>query len=146
MPREKDSKKELFPLRRFVISGLYDITYLSQLVQRKKLKAKKIGRNYFICLEWLEEYFEKYSNEKKWQVYQKVAKKLNKVISNKHNGYRELNQVNLRKNSGLRTAVIIAAVFIILIFVQLVINYQVNRQGQVAGIEERAGVATSTGE
>jgi hypothetical protein len=137
MPQKKDQKKELFPLRRFVISGLYDITYLSQLVQRKKLKAQKIGRNYFTCLEWLEEYFEKYACEEKWQVYQKASKKLNKVINNKYS-------VNLRKSPGFRAAVIIAAVFIILVFVQLVINYQINRQGQVAGVEEYIEMATST--
>lgn len=133
---KKDPKKELFPLRRFVITGLYNLPYLSQLVQRKKLKAKKIGRNYFTCLEWLEEYFEKYASEKKWQVYQKASKKLNKVINNKYRGYWELSQVNFKKSLGFKTAVIIAAVFIILIFVQLVINCQINKQGQVAGVSE----------
>ena len=38
---------KLLPLRRFVVPGLYELGYLSILVQRKKLKARKIGRNYF---------------------------------------------------------------------------------------------------
>jgi hypothetical protein len=56
-------KDKLLPLRRFADSKLYSLAYLSILVQRKKLKAKKIGRNYYTCVRWLEEYLEKHARD-----------------------------------------------------------------------------------
>ena len=53
--KEQDSSK-LLPLRKFSVPGVYTVFYLSQLVQRKKLRAEKIGRNYFTCRKWFNEY------------------------------------------------------------------------------------------
>lgn len=57
--------KKLIPLRRLTEYGLYKISYLSILVQRKKLKAKKIGRNYYTTIEWFNEYLEKHARDEK---------------------------------------------------------------------------------
>jgi len=60
-----DSKNKLIPLRRFVVIDGYSKEYLSQLVQRKRLKAQKVGRNYFTTLEWFEDYLDKFSRDDK---------------------------------------------------------------------------------
>ena len=65
---EKNKNKEnkrLIPLRRFAEVGPYGSAYLSNLVQRKSLKAKKIGRNYFTTQEWFNEYLEMHAREGK---------------------------------------------------------------------------------
>lgn len=54
--QEKNNNNKLLPLRNFVKQGPYSSFYLSNLVQRKKLKAKKIGRNYFTTQKWFDEY------------------------------------------------------------------------------------------
>jgi hypothetical protein len=58
-----ESKNKLIPLRRFVVIDGYSKEYLSQLVQRKKLKAQKVGRNYYTTIEWFENYLEQYSRD-----------------------------------------------------------------------------------
>lgn len=61
--RKKENEK-LLPLRRFA-DGRYSVPYLSILVQRKKLKARKIGRNFYTCQMWMEEYFDKHARDNK---------------------------------------------------------------------------------
>lgn len=61
----KNENKRLAPLRNFAQDGQYTTAYLSLLVQRKKLKAKKIGRNFFTSKEWFNEYLEKHAREEK---------------------------------------------------------------------------------
>ena len=56
---------KLIPLRKFVIPGVYSAAYLSQLVQRKKLKAKRIGRNFYTSEKWFKEYIEKHARDEK---------------------------------------------------------------------------------
>ncbi|MFA6171761.1 MAG: hypothetical protein WCW77_03820 [Patescibacteria group bacterium] len=56
--------RELLPLRQFAKEGPYNLAYLSNLVQRKKLKAKKIGRNYFSTREWFGEYLKNHSQDR----------------------------------------------------------------------------------
>lgn len=73
MPLKKDDiRRKFFPLKKFAADGLYDVTYLSILVQRKKLKAKKAGRNYFTTIEWFEEYLDKNARYEKRIVYKKI--------------------------------------------------------------------------
>jgi hypothetical protein len=56
------SNQQLVPLSVLADKGPYQLTYLSILVQRKKLKAKKIGKKYYSKLIWLEEYLELHGN------------------------------------------------------------------------------------
>ena len=76
---EKNKNKEnkrLIPLRRFAKVGPYGSAYLSNLVQRKRLKAKKIGRNYFTTQEWFSEYLEMHAQEGKRQATEVKKKEL----------------------------------------------------------------------
>ena len=60
---------KLVPLRRFAFDGLYNTAYLSQLVQRGKLKAQKIGRNYCTSREWFLEYLEIHALDETREAY-----------------------------------------------------------------------------
>lgn len=62
---DQNNDKRLIPLRRLTEDGPYKISYLSILVQRKKLKAKKIGRNYYTTIAWFNEYLEKHARDEK---------------------------------------------------------------------------------
>ncbi|MFH1822074.1 MAG: hypothetical protein ABH830_00040, partial [Patescibacteria group bacterium] len=67
---EKDKIKELkklIPLRRISQEGPYNTAYLSLLVQRKKLKAKRIGRNFFTTREWFNDYLDNHARDEKRQ-------------------------------------------------------------------------------
>ena len=88
---DKDSKKlnkKLVPLRRFTEEGPYSTAYLSLLVQRKKLKAKKVGRNYFTSREWFNEYLETHARDHKrkeskmdeWVCFALLINKQNKIV------------------------------------------------------------------
>lgn len=63
MLTETDPRQKLVPLRRFAHKKLYDTTYLSVLVQRKKLKARKVGRVYWTSEEWFQDYLDKHARE-----------------------------------------------------------------------------------
>lgn len=79
MPDKNKLKKPvLIPLSRFARSGQYNAAYLSLLVQRKKLKAKKIGRNYYTTREWFDDYLVKHSR-KLSQDRQKLKQPLTKI-------------------------------------------------------------------
>ena len=66
MPQGDENK--LFPLRKFAVEGQYSSAYLSLLVNRGRLKAKRIGRNYFTSKKWFDEYLEKYAREEKLKI------------------------------------------------------------------------------
>jgi len=65
--RVVNENKKLIPLRRLAQESSYSAAYVSILVQRKKLRAKKIGRNYFSTREWFNEYLETHAREEKRQ-------------------------------------------------------------------------------
>lgn len=78
MPLEKQKQNlALIPLSRFARGGLYSQAYLSLLVQRKKLRAKRIGRNYYTTKEWFDDYLIKHSRK------QGLASKQTKLIVKK---------------------------------------------------------------
>jgi len=64
MKKKEKKENKLLPLRKFAEGGFYSPAYLSNLVQRKKLRAEKIGRNYFTTQEWFNEYLEKHGRKK----------------------------------------------------------------------------------
>ncbi|MFH1427322.1 MAG: hypothetical protein ABIG60_02230, partial [Patescibacteria group bacterium] len=77
---EKDNNKELkklIPLRRLTEEGPYSTAYLSLLVQRKKLKAKKVGRNYFTTREWFNNYLENHARDEKRELKKSISIKTN---------------------------------------------------------------------
>ena len=68
--RLNEENKKLIPLRRLTEISSYSAAYISILVQRKKLKAKRIGRNFFTTKEWFNEYLESHArNEKRNQSF-----------------------------------------------------------------------------
>ncbi|MFA6394005.1 MAG: hypothetical protein WCW25_03995, partial [Patescibacteria group bacterium] len=62
---KSEDLKKLLPLRQFAKEGPYSAAYLSILVQRKSLKARRVGRNFFTTREWFNEYLERHAQEKK---------------------------------------------------------------------------------
>jgi hypothetical protein len=72
--QKKDENKKLIPLRRLAEEGPYKTAYLSLLVQRNKLKATKVGRNYFTTREWFKEYLEKHARDSKKEM-ESIAKR-----------------------------------------------------------------------
>ncbi|MFA4834363.1 MAG: hypothetical protein WC619_06045, partial [Patescibacteria group bacterium] len=62
---KQEEYKKLIPLRRLAKEVPYKVTYLSLLVQRGKLRAEKIGRNYFTSREWFNEYLEMHARDEK---------------------------------------------------------------------------------
>jgi len=146
-----DERKKLIPLRRLAIPGLYDTSYLSQLVQRKKLKAEKIGRNYYTTKDWFMEYLERHAQDDKRIAYKAVYKE--KEAEKKQKFVPKLEKKeNKIINFIYKTIAISAVVFV---FVNLIINYTNTRivesdanKGQVAGVEEVSedNIGTSTTE
>ena len=63
--RLNEENKKLIPLRRLTEISSYSVAYISILVQRKKLKAKRIGRNFFTTKEWFNEYLESHARDEK---------------------------------------------------------------------------------
>jgi len=70
--QNKEEYKKLISLRRLAKEVPYKVTYLSLLVQRGKLKAEKIGRNYFTTREWFEEYLEMHARDEKIERWEEV--------------------------------------------------------------------------
>ncbi len=80
LKNEIKKENKLIPLRKFSVPGVYSSAYLSQLVQRKKLKAEKIGRNYFTTEKWFNDYIEKHARDEKQESYEKhYLKKQNQI-------------------------------------------------------------------
>ena len=143
-----DQRKKLIPLRRLAIPGLYDTAYLSQLVQRKKLKAEKIGRNYYTTKKWFIEYLERHAQDDKRIAYKAIYKE--EEAEKKQEFNPKLEKKEKRKISFIYKAIAISAV--VFIFVNILFGY-INKKvitrdietGQVAGIEEKAvEIGTST--
>ncbi|MBI4779479.1 hypothetical protein HY797_03445, partial [Candidatus Falkowbacteria bacterium] len=65
MRHQPVNENELIPLRRLAEISSYSPAYISLLVQRKKLKAKRIGRNFFTTKKWFNEYLEKHAQDEK---------------------------------------------------------------------------------
>ncbi|MDO8592223.1 MAG: NYN domain-containing protein, partial [bacterium] len=61
----QDDYKKLVPLKRIAEASSYSFGYVSILVQRKKLKAKKIGNKYFTTKEWFDQYLELHARDEK---------------------------------------------------------------------------------
>ncbi|MFA6106958.1 MAG: hypothetical protein WC745_04815, partial [Patescibacteria group bacterium] len=71
--KKEEMNKRLLPLRALAKEGPYSLSYLSNLVQRKSLKARRIGRNYFTTLEWFNEYLQQHAQEKKFVAAKTMA-------------------------------------------------------------------------
>ena len=136
-----ENRPKLVPLRRFAHKGLYSCAYLSLLVQRKKLKAEKIGRNFYTTEKWFKEYLELHAQNEKWEEYQ-VYKGQNKEIMEPIGKQTDAETVE-NKKFKYRTAVLTAAVFVLFIIAGMVFYFMNREQGQVAGVEENA-TASST--
>lgn len=134
-----DERKKLIPLRRLALSGLYNTSYLSLLVQRKKLKAEKIGRNYYTTKEWFMEYLGRHAQDDKRVAYYAIYDK-EKVWEKKESEQAGLKKENRIINFIYKAIAISAVVFI---FINIIVNYIDTRvvagnvnKGQVAGVEE----------
>ncbi len=160
MLHNSNNKDKLVPLRKFAVPGVYSTAYLSQLVQRKKLKAKKIGRNYYTTKEWFSEYLSQHARDEKQDRYQKFLVKQKKKypgisdqltqgsriiqeqLSDKSGvnffvlGDKEARQLVPRtKKINLKSIAISMAIFIMII-VNLYFIKVVRDRGQVAGVSE----------
>jgi len=79
-----DDYKKLVPLKRIAETSSYSLGYVSILVQRKKLKAKKIGNKYYSTKEWFDQYLELHARDEK-RLSPEVARELslNKIADKK---------------------------------------------------------------
>jgi hypothetical protein len=73
-------KEELLPLRKIALDSPYSTAYLSQLVQRGKLKAIKQGRNYYCTQEWFRQYLRQHGRLDKHQEFKAQNNKIQKSI------------------------------------------------------------------
>ncbi|MFH1583374.1 MAG: hypothetical protein ABIB72_03615, partial [Candidatus Falkowbacteria bacterium] len=72
---QPDNYKKLMPLKRIAEASSYSFGYVSILVQRKKLKAKKIGNKYYSTQEWFDQYLELHARDIK-RLPEEVTKEL----------------------------------------------------------------------
>jgi hypothetical protein len=158
--------KNLIPLRKFAREGVVTKSYLSILVQRKRLKAVKIGRNYFTTVEWFCDYVKHYAKDDKadilWGICNEVERNNDrKKLIQATESLSEQNSKKLNINSKLTdenpkvsfifgkmfnipTGRLVKIVFLMLIVILAVmIMYQNNKiamqekNGKVAGAEEK---------
>ena len=133
---------------------------MSQLVQRGKLKAKQIGRNYYTSEKWFSEYLDQHAQDAKYASYQEYLNRNAQLSS------RDYHSLRLRKDNRhmVRTAVrtkkdkfaaaseyiiwkqiaISMAVFLLFIIIGLGLYISYNR-GRIAGVEESGGVSSEMG-
>jgi len=160
-PREK-----LIPLRRFAADNLYSAKYLSLLVQRKKLKAKKIGRNFYTTEQWFFKYLEKHARDEVRLKYKVIFSEKEKTIENRAKteignwklentdtkiekraltGTIELSLVdvpmklglfNWLKNNIYKLGTAMFAVFFVALIASQLMIGQDARQGTISGVEE----------
>ena len=136
-----EERKKLIPLRKLAIEGPYEARYLSLLVQRKKLKAKKVGRNYYSTKEWLDEYLELHAqDQKKDQYEQEIERKKQDKKAEQIKEIKKLTKIEQKSEYKIiifKTVTVSVAVFILFWLANMFI-FTVNSPGQVAGISERA--------
>ena len=131
MPKNQSSSDKLIPLRKFSVEDIYSPAYLSQLVQRGKLKAKQIGRNYYTCARWFNEYLDQHAQDAKFEKYQEYLKKKSKRSAPES---RVVHTMVRTKNSWKQIAISMA-VFLLFIIIGLGLYISYN-QGRIAGVEE----------
>ena len=137
----RDTHK-LVPLRRFAFDGLYNTAYLSQLVQRGKLKAQKIGRNYCTSREWFLEYLEIHALDETREAYlelfiavDKKAKQTELEIEQVSTTVK-LPTIKLNRLVLKRAMISVIALFVLLSGSYFISKY-IDQKGDVAGVEEK---------
>lgn len=138
MQRKPDSNIKLLPLRRFAVAGLYDVAYLSLLVQRKTLKARKIGRNYYTTAAWFEEYLDKHARDEIRNAYDRkqIADSRRQKLNIKLGSRSEMPSFFSWKKI-LASLVITTTVLILLFYGWRLINAPISdNRGIVAGASE----------
>lgn len=145
MQSELKNKERLVPLRRFAREDLYSSSYLSLLVQRKKLKAKRIGRNFYTTQQWFEDYLRKHAKDEIREKYEilfeesqksKVKSKTEGDSTTFSSGF-----LFVKKIFSTRTIAMILAFIVILL---LISQFNLMRdKGRIAGEEEAGGVSES---
>ena len=149
------AKKHLVPLRRFSCDGLYTLAYLSQLVQRGKLKAKKVGKNYHTNREWFENYLEAHALDNTREAYNELFRQADQlqVITNRQIAQGKYKpaaipgQITfLNRLLVKRIMISVMVLFVLGISITGLITWLGNRQGQISGVEEvnKENISTST--
>jgi len=148
----KYKKNQLLPLKCFAEKSLYQINYLSVLVQRKKLKAKKIGRVYYTTEKWFIEYLAKHAQAKILNGYAELFANRRKQISDPELN-RSKNQA-ARKTGGFfvglksgwyRPATLVLGILILVTLIANLIVTIDSQRGTVSGVdEENFDVASTT--
>ncbi|MFC1678127.1 hypothetical protein ACFLZ9_00165 [Patescibacteria group bacterium] len=165
-PKLHKIDEKLIPLRRLAVNGLYNAPYLSLLVQRNKLKAQKIGRNFYTTSAWFKEYLDLHSRDGKREDYYRfletldqdlnTSKQTKKVIKKLASNQQkqiigERQEASFFVVSRAMTAKrLISSIFIgvgIIAVIYIVSSISISRhfenQGQVAGVEEEVGSSTT---
>lgn len=127
------NEKKLMPLRKFAVDNIYSPAYLSQLVQRGKLKARKIGRNYYTCAHWFGEYLDQHAQDVKFEKYQEYLEEKTRKSEP------ELKPVKI--NNIWKQIAVSAAVFLLFIIIGMSLYISYNK-GRIAGVEESGSVSS----
>lgn len=148
LARFSKKKNSLVPLKNFAAKDLYQTRYLSVLVQRKKLKAKKVGRIYFTTEAWFKEYLVRHAQNNIRQGYEKLfAEKLNSNLVKKITTPRKDISFSNRKTGWFQIATFSVAVLILLTLVANLVVMIDSKRGIVSGVsEEGVDIASSTEE
>jgi hypothetical protein len=152
MPEHNELK--LIPLRRLADKNGYSAAYLSLLVQRKRLEAKKVGRNYFTTLKWFNCYLRKYAYDDIRLAYQGILPKIENDLSCEEaviTGVRVKKTEVKIKTGGLGlnrfrhafTTVILTVVFVLAVFSSVYFYFTSQDKGQVAGVDEASMSSTT---
>ena len=148
MQRHLPIQEQLVPLRRFSSNDLYAPAYLSHLVQRKKLKAKKIGRNFFTTQKWFEEYLQKHAKDEIREAYEiffteidkaRKKQKLNKQLIKYKNGNTTSFGGSFMLLKNAFSARVIATILAFIVVLLLISQFSLMQdKGRIAGKEEKA--------
>ncbi len=130
----KKSQEKLIPLRKFSVEDIYSPAYLSQLVQRGKLKAKRIGRNYYTCQLWFSEYLEQHAHDAKYDKYQEYLSK--KSVPESSVVRTMVRTGNNKFAATWKQIAISMAVFLLFLVIGFGLYISYN-QGRIAGVEEQ---------
>ena len=109
------------------------------MVQRKKLRAKKIGRNFYTTQKWFEEYLRKHGKDEIREAYtallrpvvEKFQPKVDPLLAEKiENNNSKIIQIHFNWK-----AVALAAVFFVASIIWVLVGPSLNK-GRIAGEEE----------
>jgi hypothetical protein len=140
MPSLPHSLNTYYPLRRFAAPGLYTTAYLSQLVQRDRLEAKQIGRNYCTSRACFEKYLRQHAKDGVRDEYRELFRQADEEHFSREQKIRQSLQPKYTPTPQYLKisyrAIAIVMVFLFFLLSAVVVVPKLFDDGIVAGVEE----------